>query len=35
MILMTFETPNFTFTSISKTKPEAEKSMRDYWRIHC
>jgi len=35
VILMTFETPNFTFNSISKTKPEAEKTIRAYWRIHC
>jgi hypothetical protein len=35
MILMTFETPNFTFNSVSKTKQEAEKTIRAYWRIHC
>ncbi len=35
MILMTFETPNFTFNAVSHTQKEAEKAMRSHWRVHC
>ena len=35
MTLVTFETPNFTFTGLGKTRREAEKIIRSYWLIHC
>ena len=35
MILATLETPNFTFTGLAKTQPEAERMIKAYWRIHC
>jgi|TARA_R110000824_G_scaffold339674_1_gene526206 hypothetical protein len=35
MILATLETPNFTFTGLAKTQPEAERMIKAYWRVHC
>jgi len=35
MMLVTFETPNFTFTGLGKTHREAEEIIRSYWLIHC